>query len=144
MSNADRLRSGLGIPMSVRLVDIGPVEQHAPSTSSDMSPAHPCQWIRSDTTRYTQQGAASRVSNSFHPTALAPPTLKSKHVHASVLRTYTFRHCLQKTPSPETAHHTAPLRASGRSRPPTTSSKPMPQSAWSCVANTRTPLRIRI
>jgi hypothetical protein len=32
MSNADRLSSGHGLPMSDRLVDIGPVEQQAPST----------------------------------------------------------------------------------------------------------------
>jgi hypothetical protein len=98
MSNADRLRSGLGLPMSVRLVDIGPVEQHAPSTSSQPSPPHPSQWIRSDTGRYTQQGAAFRISNSVPPIALAPPTLKSKHVPTSVLRTSKIRHRLQNFP----------------------------------------------
>jgi hypothetical protein len=86
MSNADRLRSGLGLPLSDILVDIGLVEQHAPSTSSHPSLAHPCQWIRSDTKRYTQQGAAFSVLNFVSPTALAPPTLNSEHVPALVLR----------------------------------------------------------
>jgi hypothetical protein len=97
MSNADRPRSGLGLPMSDRLMDIGLVKQHAPSTSSQPSLAHPCHWIRSDTRRYTQQGASFQNSNCAPPTALAPPTSKSKHIPATVLRTLTIRHRLQKT-----------------------------------------------
>jgi hypothetical protein len=53
MRNADRLRSGPGLPLSDRPVDIGPVEQHAPSTCALPSLAHPGQWICSDTRRYT-------------------------------------------------------------------------------------------
>jgi hypothetical protein len=140
MSNADRLRSGHGLPMNDKLVDIGPVEQHAPSTSSHPSLAHPGQWIRSDTIRCTQQGAAFRSSNYVLPTALAPPTSKSKYIPAIVLRTLTIRHRLQKNPSTGPAHHTAPLRASGRSRPPPTSTKPKSHQTWSCAANTRNPL----
>jgi hypothetical protein len=68
-------------------VDIGLVEQQAPSTFSHPSLAHPGQWIRNDTIRYTQQGAAFRVLNFVSPTALAPPTSNSKHVPALVLRT---------------------------------------------------------
>jgi hypothetical protein len=67
MSNADRLRSRHGLPMSDRLVGIGLVEQHAMSTSSQPSLAHPGQWIRSDTIRYTQQGAT------FPKFELCPP-----------------------------------------------------------------------
>jgi hypothetical protein len=73
MSNADRLSYGHGLPMSDRLVDIGPVKQQAPSTSSQPSLAHPSQWIRRDTRRYTQQGAAFQNLNFVPPTALAPP-----------------------------------------------------------------------
>ena len=137
MSNADRLRCGHGLPMSDKLVDIGLVEQHAPSTSSQPSLAHPCQWIRSDTRRYTQQGAAPIVLNCVFPTALAPPTLKSESVPTLVLRPDTNNHRLQKPPSPGTARHTAPHRAYARSRPPPTSSKPRPHLAWLCAANTR-------
>jgi hypothetical protein len=99
MSNADRLRSRHGLPMSDRLVDIGLAEQHAPSTSSQPSLAHPRRWIRSDTRRYTQQGAAFRVLKIVPPTALAPPTSKSKHVPASVLRTIKPNSRLQPPPT---------------------------------------------
>jgi hypothetical protein len=98
MSNAERLRSGHGLPMSDRLVDIGPVEQQAPSTSSQPSLAHPGQWIRSDTRRYTQQGAARRVLNFVSPTALAPPTLKSDNVPTQEQRTVNINHRLQNPP----------------------------------------------
>jgi hypothetical protein len=136
-SYTDRLRSGPGLPMSDILVDIGPVELQAPSTSPQPSLAHPCQWIRSDTRRYTHQGAALRVLNFVSPTALAPPTMKSENVPTPVLRQVKNNHRLQKPPSPGAARHTAPQRASGRSRPPPTSSKPRPHVAWSCAANTR-------
>jgi hypothetical protein len=109
MSNADRLRSGPGLPLSDRLVDIGLVEQHAPSTSSLPSLAHPSQWVRSDTRRYTQQGAAFRVLNFVSPTVLAPPTSKSKHVPALVLRTNKNNPRLQKSPRlGDGAPHRAP------------------------------------
>jgi hypothetical protein len=139
MSNANRLRSGHGLPMSDRLVDIGPVKQQAPSTSSKPSLAHPGQWIRRGTRRYT--GAAFRVLKIVPPTALAPPTLKFKHVPTSVLRTDKNNHRLQSPPSPGAARHTTPHRASGRSRPPSTTTKPKPHQVWSCAANTRHPLR---
>jgi hypothetical protein len=109
MSNADRLRSGHGLPMSDRLVDIRLVEQEAPSTSSHPSLAHPNRWIRSDNIRYTQQGAAFQNSNYVLPTALAPPTSKSKYIPATVLRTLTIRHRLLKPPLHGTgALHRAP------------------------------------
>jgi hypothetical protein len=71
MSNADRLRSWLGLPMRDKFVDIGPIEQHAPYTSSQPSLAHPGQWIRRGTRRYTQQGAAFQNSNYIPPMAPA-------------------------------------------------------------------------
>jgi hypothetical protein len=122
-------------------VDIGPVEQQVPSTSSQPSLALPGRWIRSDTRRYTQQDAAFRVLKIVPPIALAPRTLKSKRVPTSVLRTDKNNHRLQNPPSPGAARHTAPHRASGRSRWPTTTTKPMPHQAWSCAASTRNPLR---
>jgi hypothetical protein len=109
MSNADRLRSGPGLPMSDILADIGPVEQQAPSTSPHQSLAHPIQWIRSDTRRYTKQGAASRVLNFVSPTALAPPTLKSDTVPTPVLRQVKYYHRLQNPPlKRDGAPHRAP------------------------------------
>jgi hypothetical protein len=109
MSDADRLRSGHGLPMSDRLVDIRLVEQQTPSTSSQPSLAHPCHWIRSDTIRYTQQGAAFSVLKIVHPTPLAPPILKSIRVPTSVLRTDKSNHRLQKSPLPGGgAPHRAP------------------------------------
>jgi hypothetical protein len=109
MSNADRLRSGFGPPLSDRLVDIGPVELQAPSTSPHPSLAHPGQWIRSDTRRYTQQRAAFRVLNFISPTAIAPPTSKSEHVPAIVLRMNNHTPRLQKAPLPGSgAPHRAP------------------------------------
>jgi hypothetical protein len=98
MSNTDRLRSWLDLPMSDRLVDIGPIEQQAPSTSSYQSLDIPCQWIRSDTRRCTQQGAAFRVLKIDSPTTLAPPTLKFKRVATSVVRTDQINYRLQKPP----------------------------------------------
>jgi hypothetical protein len=90
-------------------VVIWPVAQRAPATSPHPSLAHHGQWIRSHSRRYTQQGAAFRISNSVPPTALAPPTLKSKHVPTSVLRTYKIRHRLQNSPLHGTgAPHRAP------------------------------------
>jgi hypothetical protein len=109
MSNADRLRSGPGLPPSDKLVDIGPVEQQAPSTSSQSSLAHPGQWIRTDTRRYTQQRAVPRVLNFVSPTDLAPPTLKSENVPTLELRTVQIDHRLQKPPLPSSgAPHRAP------------------------------------
>jgi hypothetical protein len=98
MSNADRLRCGHGLPMSDNLVDIGLVEQHAPSTSSQPSLAHRGQWIRSDTIRDTKQGATLRDLKIVHPTTLAPPTLKSQRVPTSVLRSNESNHRLQNPP----------------------------------------------
>jgi hypothetical protein len=94
--------------MSDSLVDIWPVEQQAPSTSSRPSLAHPRQWIRSDTKRYTHQGAAFRVLKIAPPTALAPPTLKSKRVPTSILR-IDKKPSITKTPPPRGgALHRAP------------------------------------
>jgi hypothetical protein len=98
MSNADRLRSGPSLPLSDRLVDIGLVEQQALSTSSQPSPAHPGQWIRTDNRWYTQQGAAFRVLNFISPTAIAPPTSKSKYVPTVVPRMSNHNPRLQKAP----------------------------------------------
>jgi hypothetical protein len=67
MSNADRLSYGPGLPMSDRPVDIGPVEQHTPSTSSQPSLAQLGQWIRRGTKRYTHQSAAFQNSNYAPP-----------------------------------------------------------------------------
>jgi hypothetical protein len=95
--------------MSDRLVDIGPVELQAPSTSPQPSLDHPGQWIRSDTRRYTQQGAAHRVLNFVSQIALAPPTLKSENVPTLVLRPVKNNHRLQKPPLPGGgAPHRAP------------------------------------
>jgi hypothetical protein len=137
MSNADRLRSGHGLPMSDRQVDIGPVEHHAPSTSSQPSPAHPRQWIRRDTKRYTHQGVAFQNSNSVSPTAPALPTSKFNNVPISMVRTLAVRHRLQKNRSTGPAHNIAPHRASGRPHPPPISTKPRSYPTKSCAANTR-------
>jgi hypothetical protein len=108
MSNADRLRSGHGLPTSEKLVDIGPVEQQAPSTSSQPSLAHPSQLIRSDTRRYTQQGAAfqNRIMSSRQP---------SRHPLRNQ-NTYKPQFCgpsqsaiaYKKNPSTGPAHHIEP------------------------------------
>jgi hypothetical protein len=109
MSNADRLRSGPGLPMSDRLVDIGPVEQHAPSASSQPSPTRPCQWIRRGTIRYTQQGVAFQNSNSAPPDSSRVTHFEIKIVPTSVLRTFIVRHRLPKIPLHGTgAPHRAP------------------------------------
>jgi hypothetical protein len=95
--------------MSERMVDIGPVEQHALSTYSHLSLAFQGQRIRSDTRRYTQQDVAFRVLKIVSPTALAPSTLKSKHEPTSLLRTNKINHRLQKPPLPRGgAPHRAP------------------------------------
>jgi hypothetical protein len=94
--------------MSDILVDIGAIEQQAPSTSPQPSLAHSGKWIRSDTRRYTQQGAAPRVLNFISSTALAPPTSKSEHVPTPVLRRAINNHRLQKPPPPGAG---APQRA---------------------------------
>jgi hypothetical protein len=65
MSNTDRLRFGLGLPVSERLVATWPVGQRAPATYPHPSLAHPSQWIRSHMRRYTQQGAAIHHLNSI-------------------------------------------------------------------------------
>jgi hypothetical protein len=117
MSNADRLRSRPGLPSSDRQVDRA-VEILAPSTSPHPSLAHQGQWTRSDTRRYTLKGAAFRDLSFISPTAIAPPTSKSEHVPAIVLRKNIHTHRLQNAPPRAAARHTAPLRASGRSCPP--------------------------
>jgi hypothetical protein len=98
MSNADRLRSGLGLSISESLVDTGPVEQKAPSSSSQPSLAHPGRGIRSHRRRYTQQGAAFQKSNYVPPTASAPPTSKTHRVQPTVLRNHRSHHRLQNPP----------------------------------------------
>jgi hypothetical protein len=141
MSNADRLGLGHGLPMSVRVVDIGLVEQQAPSTSSQTSPTHPSQWIRSDIIRYIQQGAAFRISNHVPPTTLVPPTLKSKHVPPQYYGHTKSPIAYKSPPSTGPARQGAPHRAPGSSRPPPTSTKPRSHQTKSCAANTRNPLR---
>jgi hypothetical protein len=136
MSNADRLRSRHGLPMSDILVDIGLAEQHAPSTASQPNLTHPCQWIRSDTIRYTQQGAAFRVLKIVHPTSIAPPTLKSKRLPTSILRTDKSNQRLQNPPLPGGgAPHDAPPSV----RTFTSAVDTLQTKAWSCAANTRNP-----
>ena len=108
MSNADRLRSGPGLPSSARLVDRA-AEQRVPSTSPHPSLAHNGQWIRSDTRRYTLKGAASRDLNFTPPTAIAPSTSKTTHVPVKVLRKNNNNHRLQKDPPQRSgAPHRAP------------------------------------
>ena len=96
MSNADRLRSGPGLPSSARLVDRA-AEQRVPFTSPHPSLAQNGQWIRSDTRRYTLKGAAHRDLNFIPPTAIAPSTSKTTHVPVKVLRHTKKTHRLQKS-----------------------------------------------
>jgi hypothetical protein len=140
----DRLRSGLGHFMSDILVDTGPVEQQAPSTSLPLSYAQPCQWIRRHTGRYKQQGADLKILNHVPPTSSAPPTSKSHRVPPTdpqYCAPSTFLIDYKKTSSKGTARHTAPNRVSGRSRPPPTNRKPKSHLTWSCAAKTRNPPR---
>jgi hypothetical protein len=69
MSNADRLRSRPSLPMSDKLVGIGPVEQHAPSISFQLSLDHPGQWIRRHNRRYTLKDAMLIILNLVSVTA---------------------------------------------------------------------------
>jgi hypothetical protein len=117
MSNADRLRSGLGLPMSDRLVTTGPVRRRAPITSPHPSLAHPGQWIRRHIRRYTLQGAAFTILNSIHMTESARPASQTPRVLRSILRHPYGSDRLQKNLPTEPAHHSAPLRASGRPHP---------------------------
>jgi hypothetical protein len=108
MSNADRLRSGLGLPMSDKLVVTRPVGQRAPITSPQPSIAHPGQSIRCHTRRYTQQGATFPHLNSMHQKGSVPPASQTHSVQHSILRYPSELHCLQNT----TAHgYGAPPRA---------------------------------
>jgi hypothetical protein len=66
------------------------------------------------------------------------------HTHLSTTDPHSPPSLTKKTPSTGPAHHTAPLRASGRSRPPPTSTKPRSHQTWSCAANTRNPLQTRL
>jgi hypothetical protein len=141
MSNADRLRPGLGLPMSDRLMVTGPVERRAPTTSPHPSLAHPCQWIRRHTRRYTEQGAAFNNLNSLHMKASAPPTSQSHRVLHPILRYPSESDRFQNYTPTATAHRRASLRASERSHPPPAGNKPMPHRTWSCAANTRRPLQ---
>jgi hypothetical protein len=92
MSNADRLRSGLGLPISDRLVITWPVHRsplpsrHTPITSPLPSLAHPCHWIRRHMRRYTLQGAAFKNLNSIHMEESAPPASQTPRVLHSILR----------------------------------------------------------
>jgi hypothetical protein len=108
MSNADRLRYGHDLPSSDRLVDRA-LELLAPSSSPHPSLAHQGQWSRSDTRRYTLKGAAFKDLNFISPTSIAPPTSKSEHVPAIVLRKNNHTHRLQNAPPPGSgAPHRAP------------------------------------
>jgi hypothetical protein len=141
MSNADRLRSWLGLPMSDKLVVIGPVGQRAPATSPQPSLAHPCQRIRSHNKRYTQQGAAFNNLNSVPQIASAPPASKTYRILHSVLRFPSEHHRLQKS---NLHGYGAPHCTHPRVRtftPDANKTKPMSYQIWSCAANTRKPLR---
>jgi hypothetical protein len=85
MRNTDRLRSGLGLPMSDRLVVKGLVGQRAPITSPQPRTTHTCQWIRSHTRRYTQQGAAFLHLILILQKASAPPSSQAHRVLHSIL-----------------------------------------------------------
>jgi hypothetical protein len=106
MSNADRLRSGPGLPLSARLVNRA-AEQRAPFTSPHTSLALTGQWIRSDTRRYTLKGAASRDLNFIPPTATAPSISKTTSVPVKVLQNLCDTHRLQKScyPAAGALHH---------------------------------------
>ena len=97
MSNADRLCSGLGLPMSDRLVTTGPVGRRAPITSPHPSLAHPGQWIRRHIRRYTLQGAAFTNLNSVHMPESAPPTSQTLRVLRPILRHSYVSKRLQKS-----------------------------------------------
>jgi hypothetical protein len=141
MTNADRLRSWPCLPSSDRLVDRA-VELLAPSTSPHPSLAYQGQRIRSDTRRYTLKGAAFGDLNFISPTAIAPLTSKSEHVHDIVLRKNKHNHRLQNASPPrKVARHIAPLRASGRPCPLPTSTKLKSHRAWSRATNTRNTLK---
>jgi hypothetical protein len=129
--------------MSDILVDIRLVERQAPSTSSQPSLAHPRQWIRSDTRRYTQQGAAFRVLKFVPPTALAQSTSKSTRVPTLVLRKDKIIHRLQAPPSPGASPHCAPQRVRTFMSAVNNHQTQAP-SGLSCAANTRNPLRIQL
>jgi hypothetical protein len=86
MSNADRLRSGFGLPMSDRLVITGPVGRQAPITSPNPSLAHPCHWIRRLIRRYTLQGASFTNLNLIHLKESAPPASHPPRVLHPILR----------------------------------------------------------
>jgi hypothetical protein len=98
MSNADRLRSGLGLRMSDRLMNKGPVGRRAPITSPHPSLAHPCQWIRRHTRRYTLQGATFTNLNSIYMKDAAPPASQPHRVILSILRHPYGSDRLQKIP----------------------------------------------
>jgi hypothetical protein len=133
MSNTDRLCSGLGLPMSDRLVVTRPVGQRAPITSPQPSIAHPSQWIPSLTMRYTQQGAAFHHLNSVHHKASAPPASQHIVYYTRYYGTPPSSITYKTLPPTDTAHHHAPLRASGRSHPTPTNNKPMSHPTWSCA-----------
>jgi hypothetical protein len=113
-------------------VDIGPVEQHAPSTSG--------KWIRRGTRRYTQQGAAFQNS-SYVPRQPSRHPLRNQNTYQPQYNGPSQSAiAYKKPPSTGPAQHTVPLRASGRSRPPPTSTKLGSHQTWSCAANTHNPL----
>jgi hypothetical protein len=97
MSNTDRLRSGLGLPMSDKQVVKGPVGQRASITSPQPRSTHTCQWIRSHTRGYTQQGAAFLHLNSILQKASAPPSSQAHRVLHSILRYPLVLNRLQNT-----------------------------------------------
>jgi hypothetical protein len=140
MTNAGRLRSGRGLPMSDRLVVIGPVGQRAPATSTHPSLAHPGQWIRRHRRRFTQQGATFHNLNSVPETASAP-----FHKHIVYYTRYygppPSTIAYKNLPSTGTAHHIAPFRAPGTSHPTLTRNKSRSHQTLLCAANTRQPLR---
>jgi hypothetical protein len=142
MSNADRLRPGLGLPMSDRLVVTGPVERRAPTTSPHTSLAHPGKWFRRHTSLYTQQGAAF---NTFEFTSQEKLLRHPLHSHIVYYTRYygtpSSQIAYKTIPPTAAAHRRAPLRASKRLHPPHAKNKPIPHRTWSCAANTRRPLQ---
>jgi hypothetical protein len=91
--------------------------------------------------QHTQQGAAFQNLNSTPPRDSAPPTSKSHRVPPTIFPNSNIHNRLQIPPPTDTARDPAPHRASGRSCPPPSKTRPKSHRSWSCAANTRNPLQ---
>jgi hypothetical protein len=141
MSNADRIRSRLGLPMSDGLVVAWPVELQATATSSQPSLPHQGSVVIADGTHSKAQFPEIRIMSPQqlprHPLQKHNAYYPRYYENTPIDWSRYKKHCLQKHTPTGTSRHTAPNRASGRSRPPLTKTKPMSHRAWSCAANTR-------